>query len=279
MTKRHDEDAGDVTNQLRPLVDDDAFLTALSGGSDPSDGSDELATLLLGLRSEVEERMPPPPLIEGADDEADAPEMPVVISLGEHRGRRHRRSRPLLSGLLGAAAATLLIAGSGAAIYNATPGSPLWGLNNGIFSDRTAVVELAGTLDELDSRTAEGDMVGARALVEEARLLVESMNERENEREQQVTVTRTPERTTVTAPPRERGPAPEPVTETVTVTETESSTVRESVVVTTTVIREPQPQPTPTPEPEPQPTPTTDTPPPSSPAAQPTAGESAPPAE
>ena len=80
-----------VAEQLQPLVDDDAFLTTLSQGTDPSDGADELAGLLLELRGEVTAQMPPAPLIEGAEEE------PEVISLGA--ARRRRRGKPLMYGL------------------------------------------------------------------------------------------------------------------------------------------------------------------------------------
>ena len=55
--------------------------------------------------------------------------------------RRKPRINAFMSGLIGAAAATLVIAGSGAAIYNSQPGSFLWGLNTKLFGDHAAVVE------------------------------------------------------------------------------------------------------------------------------------------
>ena len=109
MAKKDQPQQG-VAEQLQPLVDDDAFLTTLSEGTDPSDGGDELAGLLLELRGDVEKQMPPAPLIEGAEEE------PEVISLG---AARRRRSKPFMHGLIGAAAATLLIAGTGAVVVNA----------------------------------------------------------------------------------------------------------------------------------------------------------------
>lgn len=256
MTKRRNEDVptGDVTDQLKPLVDDDAFLTELSRGVDPSDGKDELAALLLELRDEVEGQMPPAPVIEGADEE------PAVISLGNRR--RRRGARPLLSGLIGAAAATLVIAGSGAVLYNASPGSPLWGVSSAIFGDRAAVVELASTLEEMDSRAAEGDMDGTRALLMEARNLLAGMREQERGT---TTTAPAPPRPTSTTVTRSAEPAPRPdapeateasvVTETVTATEVETTTRTESSVATVTVtqippVREnPLPPPTSVPQP------------------------------
>ncbi|HHU67879.1 hypothetical protein [Corynebacterium sp.] len=229
MKRRHaDSTTGDITTQLKPLMDDDAFLTELSQGLDPSDGTDELAALFLELREDVEKQMPPAPLIEGADEE------PVVISLTSRR--RARRGRPFVSGLIGAAAATLVIAGSGSMIYNATPGSPLWGMSSALFSDRAAVVELAGTLEEIDSRAAEGDIDGTRELLEEARRVVRNLRdaqspaEQPNTREPGTTVTAT---TTATVPGET--PTPEPVDPTTeTVTETTRHTETETATVTVT---------------------------------------------
>lgn len=247
MTKRRNEDAptADVTDQLKPLVDDDAFLTELSRGVDPSDGQDELSVLLLELREDVEKQMPPAPVIEGADEE------PAVISLGE---RRRRRGRPILSGLIGAAAATLVIAGSGAALYNATPGSPLWGVSSALFDDRAAVVELAGTLEEMDSRAAEGDMDGTRALLVEARNLLDGMREQDRvQQDTRATPAPSPVPTTVTeqAEPAE---TPEPVTETATVTDVQTETATETAVATVTVTQAPPIRDNPLPNPNPNPT-------------------------
>lgn len=50
MGKKKDdglESPESMAEQLQPLIDDDAFLTELSLGNDPSDGADELAALFL----------------------------------------------------------------------------------------------------------------------------------------------------------------------------------------------------------------------------------------
>lgn len=257
MTKRRQKDAsvGDITTQLKPLMDDDAFLTDLSRGIDPSDGSDELAALFLGLRDDVEEQMPPAPLIEGAEEE------PVVISLA---ARRARRGRPFLSGIIGAAAATLVIAGSGSMLYNATPGSPLWGVSSSLFSDRAAVVELAGTLEEMDSRAAEGDMDGTRALLEEARRMLNNLQDANAETQTPQQAPRVTTTTTVVRPPEPGATEPEPpATETVTETSVQTETATVTVTQTPPPVR-PNPLPSPV-EPTPAPTPTSAVPDPSDP--------------
>lgn len=249
--KRRQKDAsvGDITTQLQPLVDNDAFLTELSRGVDPSDGTDELAALFLELREDVEKQMPPAPLIEGADTE------PEVTTLASRR--RGRQGRPFLSGMIGAAAATLVIAGSGSLLYNATPGSPLWGLSSSLFSDRATVVELAGALDEIDSRAAQGDIDGTRELLEEVRRLLADADAASGRPAPQ----QAPRVITTTATPTV---APEPpATETVTETSVETETATVTVTQTPPPVR-PNPLPSPVepaPAPAPSPTdPTTGTP-------------------
>lgn len=227
--------------------DDDAFLNALSLGKDPSQGEDELAGLLLELRDEVHQPMPQVPLgalagatgsgaESGVDNGAAGAEASggTVISLEPARSRRRR---PLMHGLIGAAAATLLIAGSGTAIFNAGPDSPLAGIQAAVFGSQDAdSVELASKLEEIDSRVASGDMDGTRQLLEEARKLVRSREGAAQAESKDSPVVRST--TTVTRSP-EPGAAPAPVSvppaaspsaETVTVTAVET----ETVYVTTT---------------------------------------------
>ncbi|WKD56928.1 hypothetical protein CAPI_01770 [Corynebacterium capitovis DSM 44611] len=145
-----------VSEHLRPLVDDDKFLTAISRGTDPTDGADPLAGLLLGLRDDVEKPMP------------DAP------SFGE--GDDRRGVNPWLAGVIGAAAASVAVVGTGAALYTATPGSPLWGPASAVFGDRAAAVELASTLDQLEVASDSGDTAAARGLLSQAKVLVDGIH-------------------------------------------------------------------------------------------------------
>ena len=235
MAKKDQELEPGVAEQMQPLVDDDAFLTTLSQGTDPSDGADELAGLLLELRGEVTAQMPPAPLIEGAEEE------PEVISLGA--ARRRRRGKPLMYGLVGAAAATLLIAGSGAVLVNAGPGSPLYGVNQSLFGsdEQNVSVELAGTLEEMEKRSAEGDMDGTRQLLEEARKMVDQAKQDRAEQSGQAgraTREKTPATVTATTTVETTAPAeekPQEQQEPVTVTQTQTETAVSTVVVTSTV--------------------------------------------
>ncbi|MBK4158064.1 hypothetical protein GWO56_00270 [Corynebacterium macginleyi] len=196
MASRHSKkNNDDLTEQLQPLVDDDVFLTELSQGKDPSHGCDELAGLLLGLKGDIDKQMPPAPRVDGVEDE------PEIISLDKVRSRR--RNRPVMHGLIGAAAATVILAGAGGVMAN-----------SGLFDrpDETRNVELASTLDEMESRAAEGDVGGARELMKEARAKLENAESKE---ENAITAKEEAE--------KKRSARPKPVTVTATVTETVSS--------------------------------------------------------
>lgn len=214
MTKRDDAAAADVTAQRALIIESDSFLTELSRGIDPSCGADPLAASLLKLRDEVETPMPPAPVIDGADGEAE------VISL-PHAAKR-RRVNPILTGLVGLAAGVALMAGSGAVLYQADPSSPLHGVRNAIFgSDNRNVVELASTLQEMENKAAAGDIDGARQLLNQARKQlddaapesVQKLNQAEQDLNQREAASRTVTVTaTVSAPaPAVTTPAPEPV--------------------------------------------------------------------
>ena len=242
MASKHSKkNNDDLTEQLQPLVDDDAFLTELSQGKDPSKGSDELAGLLLGLKGDIDKQMPPAPRVDGVEEE------PAVISLDKARSRR--RNRPVMHGLIGAAAATVILAGAGGVM-----------VNSGVFDrpDETRNVELAGTLDEMESRAAEGDIEGARELMKEARTKLEeaegkeenaiaAKEEAEKKRPARPKTKTVTETATETAPGQKSQENPEPAPKTVTETQYETSTV----VVTEQAPANPQPE---TREPEEAPT-------------------------
>ncbi len=248
--QHHGEEIIGHAENMDDLLASDAFLTDLSRGVDPSAGSDELASLLLGLRDEVEAPMPAAPELEGDACAEMATEETPVVSLADRRARRvsgrggrHQldtqkdekrfRTSPWMAGLVGAAAATVMVAGTGAALYNATPGSALYGPSEAIFGERTDVVEFATALDEIDNKTQSGDIAGARVLIEQLRdSLKDDREQKRNERERDVVpAPQATDTVTVTkAPPKKDRPedsrkpetvtvTPDPVTHTVTVTE------------------------------------------------------------
>ena len=248
--QHHGEEIIGHAENMDDLLASDAFLTDLSRGVDPSAGSDELAFLLLGLRDEVEAPMPAAPELEGDACAEMATEETPVVSLADRRARRvsgrggrHQldtqkdekrfRTSPWMAGLVGAAAATVMVAGTGAALYNATPGSALYGPSEAIFGERTDVVEFATALDEIDNKTQSGDIAGARVLIEQLRdSLKDDREQKRNERERDVVpAPQATDTVTVTkAPPKKDRPedsrkpetvtvTPDPVTHTVTVTE------------------------------------------------------------
>lgn len=189
--------------QFDELLADDALLTQVSRGEAPSDGTDPLLGLMTALREDVERPMPEPPYVE-----------PVAKPA-------RKQMNPWLSGLVGAAAATALVAGSGAVLYNATPDSPLWPVASTVFGERRAsVMELASTLDEMEVASDEGNEDAVRSLVLQAKALLNTMDVEKSQGSEptvaptipEVTVTRT---VTVTVTPEPR----EPVTVTHVVTE------------------------------------------------------------
>lgn len=188
--------------QFDELLADDALLTQVSRGEAPSDGTDPLLGLMAALREDVERPMPEPPYV--------APEAKPV----------RKQMNPWLSGLVGAAAATALVAGSGAVLYNATPDSPLWPVASTVFGERASVMELASTLDEMEVASDEGNEDAVRSLVLQAKALLNTMDVKKTPGSEpavaptipEVTVTRT---VTVTVAPEPR----EPVTVTHVVTE------------------------------------------------------------
>ncbi|BAU95002.1 hypothetical protein N24_0740 [Corynebacterium suranareeae] len=305
MTRRlngGDQDGQDhVKGQLKQLFDDDAFLTDLSRGVDPSEGSDALAGLLLDLTKEAQEPPAAMPdwstLLPGVlDQDQDSPvestsdttvmqasspatqefapvsisdtpdnatneaDSGTVVPLAARREKRakrgtksahtldsstsQRRSHPFLHGLVGAAAATLVIAGGGAAVYNADESSPLYGMNQQFFGnqDSPSVVELASTLEEVDSRTASGDVEGARALLEQARAMLDSMDNRRAPAEEVPVTQPAPAPETLTATVTETASPEPPVTETQTVTSTQVQTVTTTAVAPP--VWTPNPEPT-----------------------------------
>lgn len=211
-----------IDDTLNELIFDDVFLTELSRGADPSGGTDPLADLLLSLHDEISADMPAAPTLEELGVTLpEATEEPAgdVIDLGAQRSKRRRLGK-FGSGLIGAAAATLLIAASGSAIYAAKEGSVLYGAKQQVFktTDHAAVVELASKLEEANSLTKSGDVEGARAILAEAQDLVNQLNEGKQASAQPKNDKAQPQVAPTTVTVTEAPPSQEPVTTTVTVT-------------------------------------------------------------
>ena len=147
------------------------------------------------------------------DDDADN-----VIDLNS---RRRWGLGRIASGLIGAAAATLVLAGAGGAVMSAKEGSPFYGLHQKLFgerADKAAVIELASKLEEVTNRTNKGDVKGAQQSLQEAQKIVDKLHNGQDkvEAQQKVDNTKTTV-TTVTVTPPAPSPAPAQTT-TVTVT-------------------------------------------------------------
>lgn len=140
---------------------DDALIDELARGVDPSGGTDPLAAALLALKDDVDRPMPAPPAV--------VQEPATVASLDQARARRRPTSNPWVAGLVGAAAASTVILGTGAAVLSAENSS-----------NETTMVELATTLDELEAANESGDEAAARELLEQARGLLANIKIRES---------------------------------------------------------------------------------------------------
>lgn len=271
MTDRRDKEG---TEQFHELFGTDAFLDDISRGIDPTHGSDPLAEVFLQLHHDVNAPMPQAPLVDDLLPATPVQEPTQADELAARRNRRERRRvSPLVSGLVGAAAATMLIAGTGGAIYNANPDSPLWGAKTSLFGEHAAMVDLASALEEVDKRHAEGDVDGALAVLDQARVLAQAVNSQDRQSTQRAieqlearivevptTVTQAVPTTalstsvsTATTTTRQTEPA-EPIVitqvETVTVTTTQATTVYQPVPVpaaTATPVATSELTPTPTP--------------------------------
>ena len=152
-------------DHFEEFANSDAFIEALMLGDDPSAGNDPLAAALLKLKGDVDRPMPPAPQLYVEDSQS----VGNVASLDEKRAEKaKRRVSPWLSGLIGAAAATVVCVGTGAALFE-----------DGAQGEDTTMVELATTLDELEAANESGDAAAARDLLEQARGLVATIKERE----------------------------------------------------------------------------------------------------
>ena len=130
----------------------------------------------------------------------------------------------IASGLIGAAAATLVLAGAGGAVISAQEGSPFYGLHQKLFgeragADKAAVIELASKLEEVTNRTNKGDVKGAQQSLQEAQKIVDKLHNGQDkaEAQQKVDNTKTTVTTVTVTPPAAPSPAPAQTT-TVTVT-------------------------------------------------------------
>lgn len=223
VERRHRAQSGKEDPLLSEIAADDAFLTALAKGQQPKHGADPLADVMLALRSDVHRSMPEAPVLAGG---AERDELAARRSVRPARVRPGHLALGLRYGLLGAAAAMIVIAGAGITVYNAGEDSPLYGLSAKVFGDRQAMVELAGTLDQADSRVDDGDLDGAMELLDRARGIVSTIDRREASTSE--TSTNVPAsssekaRSTAASEPGGAEPTSEVprVTETVTVTET-----------------------------------------------------------
>ncbi|MDY6050405.1 MAG: hypothetical protein SPI77_07655 [Corynebacterium sp.] len=139
------------------ILRDDQYLTSLAEGFDPTNGEDPVMADLLALREDVY---------------APIPDRSNVVSISAWRSHFN-------AALVGAAAAAVVIVGAGGFVFNATPGSPLWGMNKALFGEHASVVELASTLEQAQTLNEQGDTAGAKDLIEQAKSMVAALERSE----------------------------------------------------------------------------------------------------
>lgn len=264
MSSRHEP--SDLAVQRADLQACDTLLTRLSHGNDPSYGSDPLLASLVSLRDEVatnaeHSEVPDvlallgdvPVEINGHAAEAhaepggaDTEEGAHVVSLARHRKQKQRPQwvSTLTGTAVGAVAASAMILVGGSAVYNADPGTSLWGARLAVFGEpNTQMVELTSTLEEADKLRGSGDIEGAKRLVAQARELIAYLDQRDqaearkhvehadtvlnSEKPEPLIVVTTTTTTETISPSRTRTaqPSGQTVTETSTVMETVTSIV------------------------------------------------------
>lgn len=256
MTERRwVRDGVEATQSVEQLQADDQFLTRLSQGVDPTDGQDPLARLFLDARAEIQADVPQAPTLAmlglGSVEEFPTGELAPVEDSSESAPLidapvaevieipRRRWNNAVAHALVGAAAATLIIAGGGTAIYNAGEGSALYALNQKFFGQTTnteAVVALASKLDQANDLNAKGDKEGARQLLEQARELVNMLNARDRaQAEERIKEAERGSTVAPVPPPAEPEPSSETVVTAVTTTVTETVTVEPAPAHSTSV--------------------------------------------
>ena len=157
------------------------------------------------------------------DDQSDDDDNDDADNVIDLDSRRRWGLGRIASGLIGAAAATLVLAGAGGAVISAQEGSPFYGLHQKLFgeragADKAAVIELASKLEEVTNRTNKGDVKGAQQSLQEAQKIVDKLHNGQDKAEAQQKVDNTKTTvTTVTVTPPAPSPAPAQTT-TVTVT-------------------------------------------------------------
>lgn len=253
--RRREGSAAGSTGSLEFLAQqyaqDDANLDALGKGEVPG-ATDPLLQELAAARAAIYADMPAAPTVESLGmaahfrDVSDTQEITVVpevvtdgsdttvetASASKATVVPLRRQR-FTYALLGAAAATLVIAGSGVVVQNAEPGSPFYGVKQTVFGGtddseekNTLYVELASTLDRAQAASDRGDAEEAQNLLQIASNLAAQLQDRHEVK--------------VTVPSTAFVETTEPTTVTVTQTQTNEVTVTQT---------QPAPEPVATPEP------------------------------
>ncbi len=177
-TPESDETRSDLSTDTGP-VDiaavrrDDEFIEAIRGdGPVATDDADEyqLALLLSSWRAEITE----PALPAGPDlDDVAAAVDREIAAVGLRRTASGRKRSSFLRPVAGAAAAIAVVMGGLVVFsYDSAPGDPLWSVKSVVFSEQAestvAQIDTTSMLEQAENMIANGDVDGARALIDGA---------------------------------------------------------------------------------------------------------------
>ncbi|MEJ5919131.1 hypothetical protein [Corynebacterium sp. H78] len=197
MLDREFGDAGRMPD-FREIAADDQFLTEISSNNSDASGAGafgtdaHLAELLTDARGQLNDLNIDHSTIDDIMAQLDAEEG-VATTEPPHLEQTAEPSdgtvvmgpaswwKPsrISSAVLGAAASMAIFAGGFGAIQAAEPDSALWGVRVALFGEKTASVELASMLDEIDAASSSGDTQRAEELLSQAEDLMNQVGDAE----------------------------------------------------------------------------------------------------
>ncbi|MEJ6018983.1 hypothetical protein [Corynebacterium sp. H113] len=197
MLDREFGDAGRMPD-FREIAADDQFLTEISNNNSDASGAGafgtdaHLAELFTDARGQLNDLNIDHSTIDDimaqldAEEGVSATEPPRLKQTAEPSDDTvvmgpaswWKPSR-ISSAVLGAAASMAIFAGGFGAIQAAEPDSALWGVRVALFGEKTASVELASMLDEIDAASSSGDTQRAEELLSQAEDLMNQVGDAE----------------------------------------------------------------------------------------------------
>jgi len=228
------DESADGPVDLAAVRSDDALLDAVRGGSALAPGfgraadDEPLADLLAAWRAEAEAE-PMPELV--TLDEAMA-----AVRSGQDALRRRHPARRLPFLVAAAAVGAVAVLGLGTAVHQATPGQPLWGVTQVVFSSRAESVQrqydARTAIEQADDALAQGNVDAARTALRNAEARIRAVDS-----EDQAALREERDRVIASlAPPAaDAAPTPAPAPTSATSPERSATTSEPSTTTTTPV--------------------------------------------